>query len=190
VPPGFAHKIAQSPLTNNAAALQENWTAAKEYLDRDNVLATCTQLAGDLLYVPRLWMHATRALEECVGVALEFCSAVSVFMCVVFCCAFVAKHCPSSPSLLRDPQRTNAAILVVCLFDEDSDHFFFFMRCFLCFFAKQVGTEKYAHRERTAAELYGSVVGTGKEFVGGGEYTLEDYIVPVGDGRRDFFSID
>jgi hypothetical protein len=53
-----------------------------------------------------------------------------------------------------------------------------------------VGTEKYAHRERTAAELYGSVVGTGKEFVGGGEYTLEDYIVPVGDGRRDFFSID
>ena len=68
--------------------------------------------------------------------------------------------------------------------------FFFLMCCFLCFFAKQVGTEKYAHRERTAAELYGSVVGTGKEFVGGGEYTLEDYIVPVGDGRRDFFSID
>jgi len=125
VPPGFAHKIAQSPLTNNAAALQENWTAAKEYLDRDNVLATCTQLAGDLLYVPRLWMHATRALEECVGVALEFCSAVSVFMCVVFCCAFFAKHCPSPPSLLCDPQRTNAAILVVCLFDEDSDHVFF-----------------------------------------------------------------
>ena len=125
VPPGFAHKIAQSPLTNNAAALQENWTAAKEYLDRDNVLATCTQLAGDLLYVPRLWMHATRALEECVGVALEFCSAVSVFVCVVFCCVFFAKHCPSPPSLLCDPQRTNAAILVVCLFDRILTMFFF-----------------------------------------------------------------
>ena len=74
---------------------------------------------------------------------------------------------------------------------EDSDPFFScLVVCVRCLFAKQVGTEKYAHRERTAAELYGSAVGAGGKFVGGGEYTLENYIVPVGDGRRDFFSTD
>ena len=114
VPPGFAHKIAQSPLTNNAAALQENWTAAKEYLDRDNVLATCTQLAGDLLYVPRLWMHATRALEECVGVALEFCSAVSVFMCWFLLCFFCETLPITAVSSVRSS--TNKCCNTCCLF--------------------------------------------------------------------------
>ena len=45
-------------------------------LGRLGIVAECTQLAGDLLYVPRLWMHATRAREESVAIAVEFCSAV------------------------------------------------------------------------------------------------------------------
>ena len=32
----------------------------------------CTQQAGDLLYVPRAWGHATLNLQQSVGVAIEF----------------------------------------------------------------------------------------------------------------------
>ena len=97
------------------------WSRAKEFLDEAGVLASCTQLAGDLLYVPRLWPHATRALEESVACAIEFCSAV--------------------------------------------------------------GTERFAHHERTAAELFGS-----DAVVDGSDYDQSEYVQPVGAGLRDFFS--
>ena len=78
VPPGFGHLLAASNITNSARALKQRggWARAKDFLDEKGVLASCTQLAGDLLYVPRLWPHATRALEESVAIAVEFCSAV------------------------------------------------------------------------------------------------------------------
>ena len=123
VPPGFGHLLAASNLTNSARALKKpgGWSRAKEFLDEAGVLASCTQLAGDLLYVPRLWPHATRALEESVACAIEFCSAV--------------------------------------------------------------GTERFAHHERTAAELFGS-----DAVVDGSDYDQSEYVQPVGAGLRDFFS--
>ena len=123
VPPGFSHIVAASNLTNSALAIKQSggWARAKDFLDSKGVLASCTQLAGDLMFVPRLWLHATRALEESVACAIEFCSAV--------------------------------------------------------------GTEEFAHHERTAAELYGS-----DSVVDGIDYDQNLYVEPVGAGLRDFFS--
>ncbi len=75
VPPGFSH-LAHEIANTNGTSESGAWERAKARLDAAGVLSTCTQVAGDLLFVPRMWMHATRSLEESVAIALEFCSAV------------------------------------------------------------------------------------------------------------------
>ena len=44
-------------------------------------------------------------------------------------------------------------------------------------------TERFAHHERTAAELFGS-----DAVVDGSDYDQSEYVQPVGAGLRDFFS--
>ena len=52
------------------------WEMDKQTLKRSGRVVECTQMAGDLLFVPRLWYHATLALEESVAVNTQFCTSV------------------------------------------------------------------------------------------------------------------
>jgi hypothetical protein len=52
------------------------WEMDKQTLKRSGIVVECTQMAGDLLFVPRLWYHTTLALEESVAVSTEFCTSV------------------------------------------------------------------------------------------------------------------
>jgi hypothetical protein len=50
-------------------------TAALEFVQRDertNKAFQCTQMAGDVVYVPPLWGHLTLNVQQSIGVAHEF----------------------------------------------------------------------------------------------------------------------
>jgi ankyrin repeat protein len=70
VPPNFA------PIAIAKSISKNSWEATTMELETMGIVARCTQVAGDLLYVPRMWAHATRTQEESVAVAIEFCSAI------------------------------------------------------------------------------------------------------------------
>jgi hypothetical protein len=90
VPPNFAHVAANIAASVAASAFDESsgvdkdggqgkkrvWNLQKQKLKELGVVAECTQVAGDLLFIPRMWMHATNSLEESVAVNYEFCTAV------------------------------------------------------------------------------------------------------------------
>ena len=70
IPPNFANiRIPEADHPRGA----DSWQRLMAFLDDTGQGSSCTQLAGDLLFVPRNWIHATWALEESVGVSLEFC---------------------------------------------------------------------------------------------------------------------
>ena len=50
------------------------WATERESLPaerRDTQVLTCDQQAGDVLYVPQQWWHATLCLQESIGLAQQ-----------------------------------------------------------------------------------------------------------------------
>merc|ERR1712166_1007915 len=74
VSPNFAHVASSLSKTKNEPLIK--WNETRKKLRKHGILAECTQLAGDLLYVPRMRMHATKTIDESVAVTYEFCTAV------------------------------------------------------------------------------------------------------------------
>ena len=60
VSPNFAHVASSLSKTKNEPLIK--WNETRKKLRKHGILAECTQLAGDLLYVPRMWMHATKTI--------------------------------------------------------------------------------------------------------------------------------
>mmetsp|Transcript_19810 Transcript_19810/g.33321 ORF Transcript_19810/g.33321 Transcript_19810/m.33321 type:complete len:692 (+) Transcript_19810:81-2156(+) len=67
LPPGRA-RYSKTPSLQYVKALREQ----EQSKTGDNLPLQCTQRAGDLMFVPTLWGHATLNTKQCIGVAHEF----------------------------------------------------------------------------------------------------------------------